>query len=174
MQPRREKLAAHHFSGEAARKLDGAGTSGQGELAQALELGEIERQAVGPAETAQDAALQGDGLRLEERQVDARFGVQRRAEGGGDQIVEECVFGGGDFRGLAEGLAQLRVVIALQGGQELRAHAIAQKARTEVGGVVAKGLAEREQVALDLLAAGGEERADEARGRRGCGVGYAA
>ena len=77
--PQREKLVADHLGGKAARKPDGAGAPGQGEFAEAFELGEVERQAVRPAETAQDAALQGDGLRLEERQFDSLLRACSRA-----------------------------------------------------------------------------------------------
>jgi hypothetical protein len=87
-----------------------------------------------------------------------------------DQIVEECVLGGGDFGSFAEGLAETRVVITLESGQEVGTHAIAEEFRTEVGGVVAKKLAARKQELLDLLASRGEKRTDETRRRRWKGL----
>ncbi len=83
---RRKKLSADNLSGESARQVEAAGTAGQRELAEGFDLGEIERKAVRMAETAQDASLQGEGLRLQKLQFDAaRVGL--RAEDGGDQMI---------------------------------------------------------------------------------------
>ena len=168
---RRKKFSTDDLGGEASGKLEGAGAASKGEVAQPFDLGEVKRKRMGLAEAAEDAALQGYGLRLEERQLDAvglaaalaraALCQQRR-----DKLVETGIFGRGDFRGLAESLAELRIVVALQGGQELGAQAIAEKAWIEIGVILAKALAEREQELLDLLAADGEKRTDEARGCR--------
>jgi hypothetical protein len=158
-----EIFLADHFRGESARQLQGSGTSVEGEVSQVFQLSEIEREAVRMTEPAQDAPLQGKRLRLEELQFDTAFKVCRLAESGGDQIVKEYILGGGDLGGFAESLAQLRIVVALKSGQQLGADTIAEKLRTEIGGVLTKWLAKGEQEALNLLAGGGEHGADQAR-----------
>ena len=65
-QQRREEFLADEFGGESARQLQGTGASGEGELAEGFQLREIQGEAVGMAEAAQDAALQGERLCLEE------------------------------------------------------------------------------------------------------------
>lgn len=137
-----------NFSGESARQVVTPGAAGERELAESFDLGEIQRKAVRTAETTQDAPLQSERLRMQKLQFDAALkpgvGTQEvRTKDGGDQLIEEGIFGGGDFGGLAERLPQLRVVVALQPWQQAVAHAVAEKARVEVGGVVAKRLAER-------------------------------
>jgi len=61
---RREKLFANHFRRESARQTKLPGVAGERELAQGFELGEVERQAGWTAETAQNAPLQSERLRL--------------------------------------------------------------------------------------------------------------
>ena len=129
-------------------------------------MGEIERECVRMTEAAQDAALQGERLRLEEFQLHAALKIGCRSKRRGDERVEECVLGGGDFSGFAKGLPQTRVVVTFERGQQAGTHTIAEKLRTEVGGVLTKWLTEGEQVSFDLLAGGGEQGTDEARGVR--------
>ncbi len=118
------------------------------------------------AEATQDASLQCEGLGLQEFQFDAALEGGGRTKGGGNQGIEKGVFGGSDFSGFAESFAQARIVIALKCRQQAGSHAVAEKSRIEVGGVLTKWLAEGVQILFDLPAAGGEQWTDEAR-RRG-------
>ncbi len=159
----REKLLADYFRDEAARQLAATGVSGQGEVAEVFQLREIECEAVRKAEAAQDASLQGERLRLENIQLDSMRQVWRLGKNGGGKIVKECTFGGGDLGGFTQSLAQLRIVVSLKSGKQLAADAIAQKLRTEIGGVLAKWLAEGAEKLLDLPAGDGEHGTDETR-----------
>ncbi len=140
--------------------------SGEGEFAEGFQLREVERQAVRMAEAAQDTSLQSERLGLEEIQFDATRQICRLGKSGGYKLFKERILGGGDLGGFAQRLAQLRIVVALQGGQQLAADAIAEKLRTEIGCVLAKWLAEGAEKLLDLPAGDGEHGTDELRGRR--------
>jgi hypothetical protein len=69
------------------------------------------------AEAAQNAPLQGERLRLEKFQVHAALKIATLLKSRRDEIIEECVLGGGDLRGFAKSLSQTRVVVALERGQ---------------------------------------------------------
>ncbi len=163
---RRKKFLTNNFSGESTRQAEATGASGERKLAESLELREIEGKGVRTAEAAQDASLQGEGLRVQKLQFDAALRVCLRTQNGGDQGIEERVFGGGDFGGFAERVAEARIVVTLEGRQQVAAHAVAEKARIEIGGVGAKWLVEGAEKRFDLAAGDGEQRADQAR-RRG-------
>jgi hypothetical protein len=115
------------------------------------------------AKSAKNASLQGERLRLEEFQFHASGRIGGWAKSQGDERIEESVLGGGDVGGLTKGLTKTRVVVALKRRQQFATHAIAEKLRTEVGGVLAKWLSESEQVSFNLRARGGEQGTDEAR-----------
>ena len=70
------------------------------------------------AEAAQEAALQGERLRLEQLPFHAalEIGSGAKIQNGGNQLVEKCTLGGGDLRRLAQRLPQARVVVALECG----------------------------------------------------------
>ena len=159
----REKFFADYFRDESARQPAATGMSGEGKVAEVFQLREIECEAVRKAQAAQDASLQGERLRLEEIQLDSVRQVWRLEQNGGGKIVKECTLGGGDLGGFTQSLAQLRIVVALESGEQLAAHAIAEKLRTEIGGVLAKWLAEGKQELLNLLAGDGEHGADQTR-----------
>jgi hypothetical protein len=154
-------FSADNFGGEAARQFETARASGQGEVAEHFELGEVEGEGVRLAETAQDAPLQSQWLRFEELQVQSI--LEAGVEDCGDKVFEECSFSGGDFSGIAESLPQARIVVALEGRQQIGTDAIAEELRIEVGGIATIRLADGVQVSLHLLASGGEQRADQAR-----------
>lgn len=65
MQPGADDLGC-----EAARQLQASGSPRLGEVAQSFQLSEVEREAEGLAQPAQDAALQGDRLRVKPLQLD--------------------------------------------------------------------------------------------------------
>ncbi len=133
-------FGADDFGGEAARQIEPAGAAGQGEVAEGFELGEVEGEAVGTAEAAQDAALQGERLRLEKFQLDAVRKVGLRSQNGGDQSVEESIFGGGDLGGFAERLD------AAADCSRARARAAARRAR-DCGENADRGWRRRDEMA---------------------------
>jgi hypothetical protein len=62
----RKRLSANDLGDKSARQLETARVGGEGKFAEGFKLCEVESQAVGTAETAQNSPLQGERLGLEE------------------------------------------------------------------------------------------------------------
>ena len=151
-----------------------ASAPGQGEVAQAFELGEIEGQAVWLAETAQDTALQGDRLRLEESciSIDRWSSVRLRAAQGGERPDRRERH----FRRRRPPRSRTGPDAAA-GCNRAPGRAAARRVRDcgESAGLRLEASWRKDwprecRYSLDLPAAGGEQRTDEARGSSSGGV----